>query len=97
MNDDQLDAIFAKARSAPPETGGLEFGFETRLMAQIRGMQSESEGWLGWSWRLTPWFAALAVCVLGAGLLVLPEIESVLDLGSEHYVAMVEYFTGESL
>jgi hypothetical protein len=39
MNDDldpKLDALFAAARLAAPDTSRLEYGFETRLTARLR-------------------------------------------------------------
>jgi hypothetical protein len=64
MNDDldpRLDALFAAARRATPETSRLEYGFETRLTARLRGENGASL--FAWAWRLCPFFAALALAV----------------------------------
>jgi hypothetical protein len=58
MNPDAdpfLDALFTAARRSHDIPA--DFGFETRLLARIR---EERRGSLFlWSWRLTPYFAAL--------------------------------------
>ena len=62
MNSDpdrQLDALFRAARAELRDTGALEFGFETRLMARLREERSASV--YSWAWRLAPFFAALAL------------------------------------
>jgi hypothetical protein len=57
--DGQLDALFRAARAENRDTGALEFGFETRLMARLREERSASV--YSWAWRLAPFFAALAI------------------------------------
>lgn len=61
LNDAELDALFAAARTVRPETSRAEFAFETRLLARLRTESSVG----AWSWRLLPWFAALT-CTIGA-------------------------------
>ena len=57
--DEKLNALLAAARTMPPDTSRVEFGFETRLAARLR---AESAGSLSaWAWRLGPFFAALAL------------------------------------
>lgn len=59
--DQKLDALFAAARSAAPDTSRAEFAFETRLAARLRAENSTSI--FAWAWRLCPFFAALALAV----------------------------------
>ncbi len=60
MNPDaQLDALLRAARHDVLDTSRAEFAFETRLSARLR--EERSASWLAWSWRLSPFFAALAV------------------------------------
>jgi hypothetical protein len=64
MNDNfnsKLEALFAAARAAAPDTSRAEYGFETRLAARLR---AENGGSLfAWAWRLCPFFAAVALAV----------------------------------
>lgn len=57
--DDRLDALFRAVRENPADTDRLEHAFETRLTARLR--EERGSSWLAWSWRLSPFFAALAV------------------------------------
>src|SRR5271154_3463452 len=59
--DQKLDALFAAARAATPETSHVEYAFETRLAARLRAENSGSL--FAWAWRLCPFFAALALAV----------------------------------
>ncbi len=64
MNDNpdrKLDALFAAARVAGPDTSRAEYGFETRLAARLRADHAGSL--FAWAWRLCPFFAALALAV----------------------------------
>ena len=67
QNPDPLDALFAAAREARPDTSRAEYGFETRLMARLREHRHVDSAsiWSAVSWRLAPFFA---VCVLGLAL-----------------------------
>jgi hypothetical protein len=67
ISDGALDALFAQARAARPETTAAAYAFETRLMARLRDRHPhESMPLLGsLSWRLMP---AFAVVVLGLAL-----------------------------
>jgi hypothetical protein len=60
-SDPQLDALFAAARAATPDTSRLEYGFETRLTARLR--EESGASLFAWAWRLCPFFAALALAV----------------------------------
>ena len=64
MNDDSLDELFKKARSAPADTSAAEYAFETRLMANIRSLQQRELPWYAVALRLMPIFA-LTVVFLG--------------------------------
>ncbi len=60
--DDSLDALLAAARRDVADTSRLEYGFETRLGARLRAEQS-SPSMFAWAWRLSPFFAVLALLV----------------------------------
>jgi hypothetical protein len=57
--DRQLDALFRATRAEQRDTGAIEFGFETRLLARLREERSASI--FSWAWKLAPFFAALAI------------------------------------
>jgi hypothetical protein len=60
MNPDQrLDALFAAARDAAPETEAAEYAFETRLLARLR--EERGASWFGLALKLSPIFAALVI------------------------------------
>ncbi len=59
LDDAELDALFRAVRSDVPDTGRVEFAFETRLMSRLREQRSTSV--FAWAWRLTPFFAAIVV------------------------------------
>lgn len=59
--DPQLDSLFARARTRCANTSALEYGFETRLMANLRSQKEPGSIWALVSWRMMPFFAA---CVL---------------------------------
>jgi hypothetical protein len=63
--DEQLDALFALARTRRPDTSAAEFAFETRLMGRLRTREEIGSIWAMVSWRLVPFFA---VCVVGLAL-----------------------------
>jgi len=56
---DRLDELFAAARRAQPDTGRIEYGFETRLLARLREERDASI--LDCAWRLCPFFAVIAL------------------------------------
>jgi hypothetical protein len=58
-SDERLDALFHAARATLPDTERAELAFETRLAARLR--EERGASWLAWSWRLSPFFAALVV------------------------------------
>ncbi len=57
--DERLDALFAAARDEAPDVSRTEFAFETRVLARVR--EERRTSLLAWAWRLTPFFAALAI------------------------------------
>ena len=63
--DRRLDRLFAAARGAPPDTTGVEEGFERRVAARIRGRRPDSREWLlgAWAWRLSPLFGAVVIAI----------------------------------
>ena len=76
FSDEQLEALFAAAREDAPDTSRAEFALETRVLARVREEQRSSI-W-AWAWRLTPFFAALAIlagfwCYTQTGLSTDPE------------------------
>jgi hypothetical protein len=63
MNDDALNQLLACARAAPPpDTSRSEFGFETRLLANLRAERLRGTG-LPLAWKLCPWFAAVVAAL----------------------------------
>jgi hypothetical protein len=63
--DEQLDALFAQARTRRPDISAAEFAFETRLLARLRAREEAGSIWAMVSWRLVPFFA---VCVVALAL-----------------------------
>jgi hypothetical protein len=63
FSGDELDALFARARAARPDTAAAEYGFETRLMARLRERKrAGSMPMLGaLSWRLLPVFGVIVL------------------------------------
>ena len=61
IDNHRLDEFFAAARRAVPETSRLEYAFETRLLARLREEREVSV--LTWAWRLSPFFAAVALAL----------------------------------
>jgi hypothetical protein len=63
FSEDDLDALFARARLAKRDTSAAEYGFETRLMAGLRERrQAGSMPIFGaLSWRLMPVFAVIVI------------------------------------
>ena len=55
--DQRLDALLRAARESEPVAH--DYAFETRLLARLR--EERRGSWLAWGWRLSPFFAALAV------------------------------------
>jgi hypothetical protein len=67
--DPLLDLLFARARSARPDTSRAEYAFETRLLARLPSASARPITGVGsWAWRLLPYFALV---VLGLGALQL--------------------------
>jgi hypothetical protein len=78
--DEKLDALLRAARLDTPDTSRAELAFETRFAARLR--EERSASWLAWGWRLSPFFAALAVasavwCHTTTG--IEPDTETLLD------------------
>jgi hypothetical protein len=57
--ESNLDRLLRAARGEAPDTSRFEFAFETRLLARLRDERSASV--FTWSWKLAPFFAALAI------------------------------------
>ena len=79
--DKQFDQVLEQARAYQPDTSRAEFGFETRLMANIAQLRSSEYGDAGafitvfssWIWRsvagLTPVVVlAVIACILWFGI-----------------------------
>ena len=62
---DPLDALFAAAREARPDTSRAEYGFETRLMAHLRERRRPDPVslWSVVTWRMVPFFAGCVVAL----------------------------------
>jgi len=57
--DLNLGRLFRAARGEAPDTSRFEFAFETRLLARLAEERNASI--FAWSWKLAPFFAALAI------------------------------------
>jgi hypothetical protein len=62
-SEEYLNRLFAAARTAPPDTAAVEYGFETRLLARLRSERESNLSWAVWSWRLMPALATLVIAV----------------------------------
>jgi|SRR5579859_7699542 len=100
MNDEQLDKLFQTARATQPDTSHAEYGFETRLLAQLRANRAQSTPWQMLAWKLIPVFATIVVAL---GVWTFTDLSATSsDLGSalagDHDEnTLVSYLTGESL
>lgn len=96
--DERLERLFAAARSARPDTSGLEEHFETRLMARIRERRAEPVPWYGLAWRMMPAFAVIlaviAVCTVSFNPARLQDPFAAITSGQEEQLAK-SYLTGE--
>jgi hypothetical protein len=63
MNDEQLDKLFQTARAIQRDTSRAEYGFETRLLAQLRANRAQSTLWPILAWKLIPVFACIVVAL----------------------------------
>ena len=63
MNDEPLNKLFKAGRVAKPDTSPAEFGFEARLMGQIRSEAQRQTPWFAFTWRLAPVFAAIVLAL----------------------------------
>jgi hypothetical protein len=68
--DEKLDRLFEAARSLRPDMAEQEDHFETRVMARLLERRTAGPVWFSWAWRLIPAFAALAV-ILGVADLIM--------------------------
>ena len=94
-SNDPLDELFAAVRAEAPNTEGAEFAFETRLLARIR--EERSSSWFSWAWRLSPYFAALALAVGAWGYAnyeLFPDGESVSATLQQGGLGVLEYYLG---
>ena len=98
MNDDQLDKLFSKARTAKPDTSRAEYGFETRLMTRLHADRGQATPWFALAWRLIPLFAVIVIA-LGAwnysGSTAIADLRTALADDPDES-ALVSYFTGET-
>ena len=68
--DEKLNSFFEAARSFRPYTSEQEGRFETRVMARLMEQRMAGPEWFPWAWRLIPAFAALAVILDVADLIM---------------------------
>jgi hypothetical protein len=92
--DDELSALFRAVRENPPDVSRTEFAFETRVMARVR--EERRASMFSWAWKLTPFFAALAIiagvwCYVRTGLEADPD--ALLTALSDGGRSAVEWFT----
>ena len=100
MKTDRLDMLFAKAREYEPDFSGVEFGFETRVLARVRAEKEKEQhvSLFNWAWRLMPVFTAL---VVGMGIwsyTYIPQapVDLVAAINAEYDHAMaINYFNGD--
>jgi len=62
--DNNIDRLFSVARKAELYKKEREFGFETRVLARIQANRTENRPFLFWAWRLMPFFAVVAICLI---------------------------------
>ena len=97
MNDERLNKLFAAARGIKPDTSRVEYGFETRLLAQLREQCKQSLPWYAFAWKLVPAFAAIVVA-LGVWTYAgsnINDLQSAIA-GDHEENALAAYLTGES-
>lgn len=95
--DDKLNRLFDAARQAKPDTARIELGFETRLLARLRGERERPALWAAWTWRLMPAFAAVALAlgVWNYAAPVAEETDAATVLTGDSEQELVAYYTGE--
>ena len=94
--DGRLDRIFRAAGAVSLDVSRVEAGFETRVLARIRGLR-ERRPWFAAAWRLVPLFTAIAIA-LGAWYYVTApapssDMRSVITAEYENSLAL-NYLTG---
>lgn len=93
--DEALDQMFAAARQHHADPARLELGFEARVLARIR--EERSGGWFSWAWRMSPYFAALALAASAWGYLHnegLPDRESIAATLRGGGLPVLDYYLG---
>ncbi len=96
--DSNLDRLLRAARDETPDTSRFEFAFETRVMARLREERSASV--FTWSWKLAPFFAALAIAAGLWSRTPTAKADSLAGLVAEasrgsEAAALVHFLTGE--
>lgn len=96
--DLNLDRLFRAARGEAPDTSRFEFAFETRMLARLREERSASV--FTWSWKLAPFFAALAIAAGWWSQTTTATADSLAGLvehasQSAEEQQLVAYFTGQ--
>ncbi|MGD1074610.1 MAG: hypothetical protein ABR903_00820 [Thermodesulfovibrionales bacterium] len=61
QNDSRLDRFFAAAREAELYDPKKEYGFESRVMAEIRAKREGQIPFFVWAWRLIPVFISIVI------------------------------------
>ena len=64
-SDDRIERLFAAARKSQPYNTNLEYGFETRVLAEIRERRDGRKPFFSWAWRFMPTLVVV-VMMLGA-------------------------------
>lgn len=97
-NNEKLDRLIAAARKAAPYRTEMEYGFETRLMENIRAKRERQAPFLIWEWRLIPVFVSivifLGIWVYSSRYSSMPDLSAITGLGSEE-TTLVAFLTGE--
>ncbi|HWR58549.1 MAG TPA: hypothetical protein VN328_06645 [Thermodesulfovibrionales bacterium] len=98
-NDSGLDRLFAAARKAEIYEPDKEYGFETRVMANIRAKREVKGSFPFWAWRLMPIFFSIVV-FLGIWTYMSEsrnqriDLSAVAGIGSEETM-LLAFLTGE--
>ncbi len=96
--DEGLDRLFTAARKAGFYSPGAEYGFETRVAAQIRAKREERPPFFLWAWRLIPVFVTIVI-FLGIWIFTYQQnqqidLSAVSNIGNEETM-LTAYLTGE--
>jgi hypothetical protein len=97
-NDEKLDRLFAAARKSEPYKTDMEYGFETRLMANIRAERERQMPFFLWAWRFIPVFVSvvifLGIWIYSSRYSSMIDLSAITRIGNEE-ATLVAFLTGE--